>query len=227
MHVLLFDIDGTLLKSGGAGQAAMERALESLFDVSAPTDGIQAAGRTDFAITSELLEYHGVDSSSDNRQRFLDRYLSHLPEELSSRDGLVLPGVPELLASLSKRATVHLGLLTGNLQRGAAIKLAHYRMADYFPFGGFGDHHRSRDDVAHAAAEAAARHLDRTPDSIWVIGDTPADIQCGRAIGATVIAVSTGIYSAEVLAEAGPDYLFESFSDVELVLSILPGELPR
>ncbi|MFP6765580.1 MAG: HAD hydrolase-like protein, partial [Planctomycetaceae bacterium] len=120
MHVLLFDIDGTLLKSGGAGQAAMERALESLFDVSAPTDGIQAAGRTDFAITSELLEYHGVDSSSDNRQRFLDRYLSHLPDELSSRDGLVLPGVPELLESLSKRATVHLGLLTGNLQRGAA-----------------------------------------------------------------------------------------------------------
>jgi len=226
MHALLFDIDGTLLNSGGAGQAAMERALESVFDLTAPTAGIQAAGRTDFAITSDLLEYHGVENSGDQRQRFLDGYLSHLPEQLSARDGLVLPGIPELLESLSERATVHLGLLTGNLERGAAVKLAHYGMAGHFQFGGFGDHHLSRDDVARAAAAEAARQLERTPDSIWVIGDTPADIQCGRAIGATVVAVSTGIYSATTLSAAGPDYLFEDFSDVDLVLSVLPGESP-
>ena len=226
MHALLFDIDGTLLNSGGAGQAAMERALESVFNLTAPTEGIQAAGRTDFAITSDLLSYHGVENSDENRQQFLSGYLDHLPDELSARDGLVLPGVLQLLESLSTRTNVHLGLLTGNLERGANVKLTHYGMADHFQFGGFGDHHLSRDDVAHTAAAEAATQLKRSPDSIWVIGDTPADIQCGRAIGATVVAVSTGIYSATELSEAEPDYLFEDFSDVDLVLSILPGEPP-
>lgn len=226
MHALLFDIDGTLLRSGGAGQAAMERALDSVFGVTAPTEGIDAAGRTDFAITGDLLVYHGLEDSAENRQRFLDSYLSFLPEELAARDGLVLPGIPEILDSLASRSTVHLGLLTGNLQKGAAVKLAHYQMADHFLFGGFGDEHHSRDDVARAAAADAQEKLRRRPDSTWVIGDTPADIQCGRAIGATVVAVATGVYSAEALSEAEPDYLFEDFSDVELVLSILPGEPP-
>jgi phosphoglycolate phosphatase len=224
MHALLFDIDGTLLRSGGAGQAAMERALESVFGVTAPTEGIQAAGRTDFAITSDLLEFHGLENSPENRERFLDGYLGCLPEELASREGIVLPGVPELLDALAARSTAHLGLLTGNLQRGAAVKLAHYKMASHFRFGGFGDDHHSRDDVARAAAAEAASVLKRTPDSTWVIGDTPADVQCGRAIGATVVAVATGIYPVDVLSDAEPDYLFEDFSDVKLVLSILPGE---
>lgn len=227
MHALLFDIDGTLLRSGGAGQAAMERALDSVFGVTAPTEGINAAGRTDFAITSDLLVYHGLENSGENRQRFLEGYLSFLPEELTAREGLVLPGVPEILAELTTRSTVHLGLLTGNLQQGAAVKLAHYNMASHFRFGGFGDDHHSRDDVARAAAADAREKLERHPDSTWVLGDTPADVQCGRAIGATVVAVATGIYSAETLSDAQPDYLFEDFSDVELVLSILPGELPR
>ena len=227
MHALLFDIDGTLLRSGGAGQAAMEKALESVFGVTAPTRDIQAAGRTDFAITSDLLEYHGLDNSEENRKRFQDGYLGHLPKVLTACEGVVLPGVPEILKALAGRSTAHLGLLTGNLQKGAAVKLAHYKMASYFRFGGFGDDHLSRDDVARAAAADAASVLERTPDTTWVIGDTPADIQCGRAIGATVVAVATGIYSAEILSDAEPDYLFEDFSDVELVLSILPGEPHR
>jgi len=227
MHALLFDIDGTLLRSGGAGQAAMERALESVFGVTAPTEGISAAGRTDFAITSDLLDYHRLENTGENRKRFLDGYLSFLNEELATREGLILPGVTEILADLTQRSTVHLGLLTGNLQQGAAVKLAHYDLAGHFSFGGFGDDHHSRDDVAKAAAADAKEKLERNPDSTWVIGDTPADVQCGRAIGATVVAVATGIYTAEALSDAEPDFLFEDFSDVELVLSILPGEPPR
>lgn len=226
MHALLFDIDGTLLRSGGAGQAAMERALETVFGVTAPTEGFQAAGRTDFAITTDLLDFHGLENSEENRERFIDGYLRHLPETLSAREGLILPGVQELLEALAKRPTVHLGLLTGNLHKGAAVKLTHYEMLSPFRFGGFGDEHHSRDDVARSAVTAAESALGRKPDSIWVIGDTPADIQCGRAIGATVVAVATGIFSAEVLSEAEPDYLFEDFSDVEVVLSVLPGEEP-
>ncbi|MBI1312203.1 HAD hydrolase-like protein [bacterium] len=222
MFAYLFDIDGTLLSSGGAGQAAMEVGLARAFGITAPTEGISVAGRTDFAIITDLLDYHSIEPTAENRRRIIDEYLAHLPTELAARHGLILPGVIELLNCLSSQADTHLGLLTGNLRRGAELKLTHFELIQHFKCGGFGDDHRHRDDVARAALDDLQRIVpDALPDNLWVIGDTPADVQCGRAIGASVLAVATGLYSTEQLAATEPDYLVEDFSDVGRVLSLL------
>ena len=223
MHTLLFDIDGTLLHSAGAGQAAMERALEVEFGVTAPTDGISTAGRTDRAITQDLIRLHGLEDSESTHSRFLMAYLRELPRELAGRRGVVFPGVRELLARLSKRNDVRLGLLTGNYRQGAWLKLRHYELAQHFAFGGFGDRHSHRDDVARDALAAAHEHhgahsLDG--HRVWVLGDTPADVQCARAIAARAVAVATGFFSHVALAETAPDHLFEDFSDVDSVLQL-------
>lgn len=222
MIVCLFDIDGTLLSSGGAGQAAMEHALENVFGITGPTEGIGYAGRTDRAITTDMLRYHGVEPTEHVVSTFLDAYLDRLPHELSARPGLILPGVNEILDRLSELPGVGLSLLTGNFQRGAHVKLSHYDLLDYFSGGGFGDHHRDRDDVARAAVEdvCAASDAD-TAFEFRVIGDTPADIQCGKAIGAVTVAVATGVYSAHELEPTAPDFLFDDLSDVESVLAAL------
>ena len=225
MHVLLFDIDGTLLSSGGAGQAAMEDALRTEFGVTARTEGIAYAGRTDRAITSDMALFHELSTDDETHQRFLAAYLSHLPNRLAERAGLVLPGVRELLDALSERSDTVLGLLTGNFGRGAQTKLEHFELHHHFEFGGFGDVHHDRDDVAREALAAAEEHLNGTSDATrtWVVGDTPADVRCGRAIGARVVAVATGIIDATELEAAEPDHLFEDFSDPSAMLELLDG----
>ena len=225
MHVILFDIDGTLLHSGGAGQAGIERALEIAFGVTAPTDGIPTAGRTDRAIGGDLIRFHGLDDVESTYAQLQETYLRVLPSELASRQGVVYPGVRELLTRLSQRDDVRLGLLTGNYREAAWQKLRHHHLAEHFEFGGFGDEHADRDDVAkQALAVAAQHHAPQTihREKLWVIGDTPADVRCGRAIGARVIAVATGMYSSEELAESQPDHLFENFADVESVMLLWP-----
>jgi phosphoglycolate phosphatase-like HAD superfamily hydrolase len=226
MHTILFDIDGTLLHSGGAGQAGIERALQVAFGITAPTRGIPVAGRTDRAIGYDLLRYHGLEPTESVFARLRETYLQLLPAELASRQGHTYPGVRDLLARLSVRSDVRLGLLTGNYCEAAWLKLRHYQIADHFSFGGFGDEHSDRDDVARAAFAAATRHHHPhrvAIDRLWVVGDTPADVRCGRAIGARVIAVATGQFTVEELAQSQPDHLFADFSDVEAVLSLWPA----
>ncbi len=221
--VCLFDIDGTLLNSGGAGQHAMEQALLDVFGVTGPYENILAAGRTDKAITTDLFHHHKIELSDDNWSRFLESYVGHLPNSLVTQQGSVLPGIVELLDHLSEDSYVSLGLLTGNLRVGADVKLKHYKLDHHFQFGGFGDVHYNRDDVARLALDEAVRHLKRDipEETVWVIGDTPSDVTCGRAIGAKTIAVATGIYEASILEEASPDFLFDDFSDVAAVLDCL------
>ncbi|MAX36889.1 MAG: haloacid dehalogenase [Gimesia sp.] len=223
MHVCLFDIDGTLIDSGGAGQRSILHMLEEEFQVSAPVEGIPTAGRTDHSIMVDLFEYFNIANTSENRQRFEQGYLNLLADKLKEHQGRVLPGIREILDSLSRQANVDLGLLTGNFEQGAKQKLAHYELDHYFDFGAYGDHHVDRDDVAHEALrQIRERHateiLEQT--SVWVLGDTPNDITCGRAIGANVIAVATGVYSLEELRNCEPDYLFEHFKDVQPVLTL-------
>lgn len=226
MHICLFDIDGTLLNTGGAGQAAMEAAIREQLGTTEPVRGISYAGRTDRAITEDIFRHYGAPLDDEIRRQFIDCYLRHLPGQLADRPGLVLPGVVELLAHLHARDDVTLGLLTGNYFEGARIKLEHYGLSDYFDFavGAFGDHHLDRDDVARAAWAAVRNHhgeIDElTADRVWVIGDTPADVRCGRAIGAKVLAVATGIYSGAELAAARPDRLVNDFADAEAVLEL-------
>jgi phosphoglycolate phosphatase len=223
MHVCLFDIDGTLLNTGGAGQAAMEMALDAEFQAQRPLHGILTAGRTDRAIVSDLFEHFGVEPDEERWVRFLSAYLRHLPDSLRNRSGLVLPGIVPLLEELHRRDDVLLGLLTGNFREGARIKLEHFKIHGYFAFGGYGDEHHHRDDVAGVALLAAERHHGGTfaAGRVWVIGDTPADVQCARAIGANAVAVATGTYARAELRAAAPDHLFDDFSDPTGLLSLL------
>ncbi len=223
MHICLFDIDGTLLNTGGAGQAAMEAALASEFDANRPIEGISTAGRTDRAITADMFQYFGYEDNDHNWQRFLSSYLQHLPGHLAACEGAVLPGIPELLAELSARDDVLLGLLTGNYEQGAWLKLEYYQLRKHFGFGGFGDTQHHRNDVARAAYDKVGDYHDEPIDleRLWVIGDTPADVECGRAIGAKCIAVSTGMFSFDELRSSKPDYLFADFSETSRLLELL------
>ncbi len=225
MHTILFDIDGTLIHSGGAGQAGIERVLAEEFGVTAPTFGISTAGRTDRGIARDLIRFHQLDECEVTYERMLQAYLRILPVELQARGGGAYPGVRDLLDRLSQRHDVRLGLLTGNYREAAWQKLRHFELDHHFHFGGYGDEHADRDDVARQALVAAHSHSAAQPintNHLWVIGDTPADVQCGRAIGARVIAVATGIHSREDLQPTQPDHLFDDLHDVAAVLKLWP-----
>jgi phosphoglycolate phosphatase-like HAD superfamily hydrolase len=222
MHILLWDIDGTLLSSGGAGKAAIEGALCQEFGVSIRGQ-VPYSGRTDRAICRDLLELHELEDSTENWRRLVAGYLKRLPSALASHRGAVLPGVAALLEQLRARGRAALGLLTGNLREGARLKLGHYGLFEHFAFGGFGDHHLDRDEVAREALEAARAHLNGSVhlERTWVIGDTPLDVRCARAIGARVAAVATGWHSLAELEAARPDLLLPDLSDPRPLLDRL------
>jgi phosphoglycolate phosphatase-like HAD superfamily hydrolase len=189
-------------------------------------DGVPFAGRTDRAIARDLLQQHGLEDCDANFRRFVRAYLGHLPQSLASRPGCVLPGVANLLERLRRRGNVAIGLLTGNLRDGATTKLRHYAIDHFFSFGGFGDRHLDRDDVARDAVTEIARHVSPSfaPDRIWVLGDTPLDVRCARAIGARVLAVATGLHSRDELAAESPDLLLDELSDAEALLGRFIGK---
>lgn len=222
MITCLFDIDGTLLASGGAGKAALELAFTEIFGISLAVQ-IPYSGRTDRAIARDLLRSHDIDDSLENWQRLLAGYLARLPDSLHRHNGRVLPGILAVLAALQERPDVSIGLLTGNVRAGARVKLGHYGLFEHFAFGGFGDHHFDRDDVAREALAAVRTHLGAhtAPERIWVIGDTPLDVRCGRAIGANVVAVATGVHTAAQLRDAKPDLTLDDFSDPAPFLDLL------
>ena len=215
MPVLLFDIDGTLIRTGGAGKAAMESALCSAFGLADIRDEVPYSGRTDRAIARDLLAIHGIEPTIENQRRLHDAYLAELPRCLAEYRGKMCPGVGELLASLSRESNAALGLLTGNIRAGAERKLGHFGLWDYFGCGGFGDEHYDRDDVARMALAEARSHLGREidPCEVWVIGDTPLDVQCARAIGANALAVATGWHSHDELHACKPDAIFHDLAD--------------
>jgi phosphoglycolate phosphatase len=220
MPILLFDIDGTLVRTGGAGKAAMESGLREEFGLDAIRDSVDYSGRTDRAIGRDLLVTHGIDPSPANQVRLQNAYLARLPAALKTYGGKVCPGITELLAHLRPRSGVVLGLLTGNVRSGAQHKLGHFGLWDFFACGGFGDEHYERDDVARTAVAEVRAHLGRDVDArdVWVIGDTPLDVRCARAVGARAVAVATGWHPAEELAAHKPDYLFADLSDAEELL---------
>ena len=222
MQVLLFDIDGTLIDAGGAGQAAMEQAVAREFGETRPVTGIATAGRTDRAIGRDLFDYYSIPTTDANWSRYLQTYFSLLPTSLQERDGRILPGVTSLIERLSRHDGVFLGLLTGNFIEGARLKLEHYGLHHHFRMGGYGDEHLERDDVARQALATLKDHLpDVDPSDIWVIGDTPSDVKCGRAIGANVVAVATGMFDVEQLAPTVPDVLLHDLTHADQWLTQL------
>src|SRR6201999_197941 len=177
---------------------------------------VEIAGRTDSVIGREMLAAHGLPVTAENLAKFFDGYLHHLALQLSIQKGALLPGVLPLLDALRQREDIVLALLTGNLVRGAELKLTHYGVWHYFEFGAFADDHHDRNQLGHFARARAEekRGIAFPPERIFVLGDTPHDISCARAIGAKALAIATGKFSTAELGALAPDYLFDDLSDV-------------
>lgn len=222
-HLLLFDIDGTLIVSGGAGESALREAMKTRFGIEEDLKGINLAGATDGLIARKMLAKSGLEESPENVTALLDAYLGCLHHHLPRHNGRVLPGIVELLEKLKTHDGCVLALLTGNMVRGAEIKLGHYGVWDYFEFGAFANDHHDRNELGKfARARAMEKHGEEfAPEHIFVIGDTPRDIECGRAIGAKTVAIATGNYSHAELAEHSPDFLFDDLSDTDAVAQAL------
>lgn len=233
MKTCFFDIDGTLVVTGGAGQVAFALTFAEEFAIDPITSDISFAGRSDRAIAMDLFEAHNIPASDENWRRFQVGYLPRLQAALAQCKGQVLPGVEALIARLQERGDVLLGLLTGNVVHAAEAKLDYYGLWKHFAngspvVGGFGDHHTDRNDIARTAAdEARQRHRqtsgEQSGEIMVVIGDTPNDIRCGRSIGAKVVATPTGQSPASELARHEPDLLVETLEDADTLLSWFDG----
>src|ERR1700720_265969 len=222
-RLLLFDIDGTLISSAGAGVHSLKRVLAERFNIKDDLRDIEIAGMTDSGIVISILKKHKIPETHENVSAFLDSYVHFLSQELPRRKGTLLPGVLELLERLKSRPHLVLALLTGNVSRGAQLKLEHYGVWHFFEFGAFADDHRDRNRLGpFARARAYEKHgREFAASEIDVIGDTPRDIACGRALGARTIAVATGTWSRDELAEHYPDILIDDLSDVDRLIDTL------
>lgn len=213
--LILWDIDGTLIRTNRAGIVALVRAFAAAHGREPDMASVEVAGRTDRWIIGRMLEAQGIAPTPERIHAILEGYLQLLPPQLQTTTGRVLPGVLELLETFHRRADVAQGLLTGNVERGARIKLEHFRVWHYFAFGAYGDDSALRNDLGpHALRRARERHaVEFAPDRVFVIGDTPHDIECGRVIGARTIAVATGGFSRAELEAHRPTAVFDDFSD--------------
>jgi phosphoglycolate phosphatase-like HAD superfamily hydrolase len=232
-RLVLFDIDGTLVLTGGAGGRAMARAFEDLFGVADAFAGIPMPGRTDSWILTDAAAVHRIPPTE--LSRFPAQYLAHLKTELdrpleslrSLSGGLprkgVMPGVRPLLDALSARSDVYLALLTGNYEEAARVKLEYFDLWRYFRCGAFGDDAPDRNGLLPKALGIvrACGGPEVTAEETVVVGDTPLDVACAAAAGARSIAVATGGYNVDALREAGADIAFEDLSDTDSVLRAL------
>ncbi len=217
VRLVLFDIDGTLIRTGGAGVKAFEQTFADVFQLPAATKTLQFAGRTDVSLVRECFRLHGIESSPDNFQRFFDAYPVYLAQFLGTLPAVILPGITRFLDDLSAvpdRPVI--GLLTGNIRRGAELKLRHLGLWGRFETGAFADDHEDRNCIAAKARERGENKLGRqlTGDQIVVIGDTPHDVSCARAIGAKALAVATGVHTREQLAQDKPTWAVSTMEEL-------------
>jgi phosphoglycolate phosphatase len=227
-QLVLFDIDGTLVLTGGAGKRGMTRAFESLFGIPDAFAAISLAGRTDTSILADALAQHGVLFTPNDISAFRTRYFDCLREEVAQTTAgkQVLPGVLPLLSALDTSPQSFLGLLTGNYAGAAEVKLGHFGLWRYFRCGAFGEDAHDRNHLVPIAldrARASGLPFDIDADRVVVVGDTPRDVACAHAHGARIVAVATGEYSAGVLREAGAEVVFEDFLDTPAVLASING----
>lgn len=222
-RLLLWDVDATLVTTLHAGVKSLQRVVHERFGVDDAFDDIEIAGRTDAMIALAILRKYQVEPTPENVRSFHDAYLDYLAEFLPKLQGHVLPGVREILERLHSRPDRVLALLTGNLRRGAELKLRRYHLWDFFEFGAFADDHHDRNELGTFARQRAQEKHghDFGNAAVDVIGDTGHDVACGRAIGARTIAVATGNWSRERLALSQPDFLFDDLSDVDHIMHTL------
>jgi phosphoglycolate phosphatase len=229
MRLVLFDIDGTLIDSGGAGSRALSKAFDDVFSIESAMRGIEMAGKTDMQIIRECLGKHRIPFSYDAVPQLMELYLDNLRAELdrSGPEGYpqksLKPGVTDLLDFLLSTSGIRLGLLTGNVQEGAWIKLRSFGIHRYFSYGAFGSDHEDRRQLLPAALEMFRRisGKDAAYGDCVVIGDTPMDVDCAKPYGAYSLAVATGPYSASQLEAAGADAVFESLPGGDEFLGLI------
>lgn len=221
MWTILFDIDGTLIRTQNAGMSAMGQAVTQHYGLT-EIPHIRVHGCTDRGIVNELFTELNLSLDAD-RTEFMATYCEFLETKLANDGGEVLPGVMKLLDALQDRDDVALGIVTGNARQPANIKLVHFGLDHYFDFGGYGDDFADRNDVAAVAATEAQRTLGDAFDTsqVWVVGDTVNDIRCARSIGAKVVAVETGGDNRTVLENASPEFLLADLSDVSGLINTL------
>lgn len=225
-RLLLFDIDGTLV-SGGPAKEAFRVALMDAFGTVGPIEVHEFSGKTDPQIARELLQAAGLDPA-DIEAGFpglFRRYLEELEARLPAEPMTILPGVPELVEALSRKADVALGLLTGNIAGGARLKLGSAGLHDHFPTGAFGSDSEERNDLPAVAVDRAQERwgVRFAAEEVLVIGDTPRDVECGLAHGVTTVAVATGNFDGETLARAGAHHVLTDFRDRDATLELLAG----
>jgi phosphoglycolate phosphatase-like HAD superfamily hydrolase len=234
MRLVLFDIDGTLILTGGAGMRAFYRALHRVFDLAVDSEVIRPDGKTDPLIAKEFLAHFGRSDcwNEQSRDALFSCYIDCLDQEMGKAIECnavrILPGVMDLLKSLSASPDYALGLVTGNVEQGARIKLACAGLWQYFDFGGYGSDSEDRTALIRAAIERGTRRIAPvSPDAAFVIGDTPLDIIHGRAAGAAVIAVASARYGVEELRQYNPDLLVPSLAPIDPILSFLERQKPE
>lgn len=234
-QLLLFDIDGTLVDTAGAGLEALRAGMRDAFPAQsrAPLPPLDLRGATDAGVIRDLFEACGVEGSLQNREQFVAAYLRRLQQFLSAPPGSALPralpGVGALLSHLSAnpdRFTI--GLLTGNLEAGALAKLRHFDLDRFFSFGAYGLDREHRIELGPVALHRAFLATGRSfsGKETVIIGDTPKDVECARAFGARCVAVTTGGYSAEDIAPHEPDALVPDLASPARILEILSAWIP-
>lgn len=225
VRLVLFDIDGTLIRTGGAGMKAFEETFAEVFGLPEATKTLHFAGRTDVSLVRECFIQHRIETSPANFARFFEEYPARLQRLLAELPGAVLPGIKPFLNALdAEKQRPVIGLLTGNIRRGAELKLRHLGLWDRFEMGAFADDHEDRNCIAAKAKERGETMIGRTLKGaeIVVIGDTPHDITCGKSIGAKVLAVATGSHKREELARQTPTWAVEQIGELS-VAEVLNG----
>jgi len=222
--LLLWDIDGTLVYMDRAGERSLLIAIRDLYQrdlgLHLPVD---LKGRTDTSICRDLLIWLGVPVTPAEEARFRSAYLALLPTTLPMVRPFVHPGIRAVLDAVHAHPEIHQALLTGNLREGARLKLSHLDLWRYFEFGAFADDSHIRDELGPFALRRAQEKLgiDFPPERVFIIGDTPHDVACGKAIGAKTIAVATGSFSVEQLAALNPTHVFKDFSETQALLKVI------
>jgi phosphoglycolate phosphatase-like HAD superfamily hydrolase len=219
--LVLFDIDGTLISSGGAGTRSMDLAFKDIFGIDKAFNDITMAGKTDIEIIKEGLKTHEVPHWDGNVEKMKDKYLYFLAREINNPERTLKPGIKNALDMLKQRG-MPTGLLTGNLEEGARIKLTPCGINDYFLDGAFGSDDEDRDKLLPIAINKFARKgLEFSPEDCIVVGDTPRDVRCAKIHGACCIAVATGPYSKENLLATDADLVLDSLEDTEKYMKIM------
>ncbi len=222
--LLLWDIDGTLVDTDHAGERALLELLKVTYQRDLPGKlPVSLQGRTDSSIMRDLLAFLELPATEVEESRFRQAYLKLLPKMLPLGNARLQPGIRALLDAVHAHQDIHQGLLTGNLVEGARLKLSHLEIWHYFEFGAYADDSADRNKLGPFALARAKEKLgiDFPPERVWIIGDTPFDIACGKAIGAKTIAVATGSFSVIELEKEHPTYVFQDLSDTQGLVDLV------